>query len=203
MFGETILSELFGNAVRSIATDQTDPLTSSIMRWVADVQGHILRRWRVVIVRGAVCSLRPRSPFTGRFEPCGAPAIGVCGCCGQPVCLGHSLIGQTADILCTACLSDYVRVVAMRGGASRPEPVARPVNGADVVDEQILRKRYLRTLGLKEPTSWEEIREAFRKKALRWHPDRAKPGKRAEAEAKFKTINEAYSWLRPRYERAA
>jgi len=204
MFGETILSQLFGKAIHSIASDQTDPLTAEIMRWVADVQGHILRRWRPVIVQAAPCSLRPRNVLTGRFEPCPMPAIGVCGCCGQPVCLGHALIGQTADILCTACLSDYVRVVAARGGAPRPEaPGPRAVNGADAVDEALLRKRYLRTLGLKEPTSWEEIHAAFRGKAVRCHPDRAKPGRRAEAEVKFKKLNEAYQWLRPRFERSA
>jgi hypothetical protein len=166
----------------------------SVMKWVADVQGHIVRRWHVVISQGRPCGLRPRSPVSGQFEQCLAPAIGICGCCGAPVCLGHALIGQRADLLCTACLSDYVRIVSARANVARQ---------AEPVDESMLRRAHLRTLGLRDGASWQAIHAAFRKKAARMHPDRAKPGKRAEAEAKFKALSAAYEWLRPRYERAA
>jgi DnaJ-class molecular chaperone len=47
------------------------------------------------------------------------------------------------------------------------------------------------TLGVSESASQEEIKQAYRKLAMQFHPDR-NPGN-AEAEAKFKEINAAYS----------
>uniref|UniRef100_A0A7S0G434 J domain-containing protein n=1 Tax=Rhodosorus marinus TaxID=101924 RepID=A0A7S0G434_9RHOD len=46
-------------------------------------------------------------------------------------------------------------------------------------------------LGLSSQASEEEIRKAFRRKALEWHPDRHTEN-RAAAEQKFKEINSAY-----------
>ncbi|MEW5951914.1 MAG: molecular chaperone DnaJ [Elusimicrobiota bacterium] len=52
---------------------------------------------------------------------------------------------------------------------------------------------YYRTLGVPKNASDEEIKSAFRKLALKYHPDR-NPGNK-EAENKFKEINEAYEVL--------
>jgi hypothetical protein len=203
MFGESILSQLFGRAVHQVAQEQTDPLTRMVMQWVADMQAHAMLRWRPVVESGMACSLRPKNPRTGAFELCRAPAIAACGICRRPVCLHHALIGQNADVLCNACLSDFVRIVQARGavppaGSQPPEPPLSPIE-----QETQTRRKHLRTLGVKEPITWAIIHAAFRRKAARWHPDHAKPAKRAEAEAKFKQINEAYQWLRSRYEKAA
>jgi len=51
---------------------------------------------------------------------------------------------------------------------------------------------YYKVLGVARNDSEEEIRKAFRKKALEYHPDR---NKSAGAEDKFKEINEAYQVL--------
>lgn len=51
---------------------------------------------------------------------------------------------------------------------------------------------YYQTLGVARNDSGEEIRKAFRKKAMEFHPDR---NKSADAEEKFKEINEAYQVL--------
>jgi len=48
------------------------------------------------------------------------------------------------------------------------------------------------TLWIKKSASWEEIKKAYRKQAMKYHPDRNKWDKTAEA--KFKEINEAY-WV--------
>ena len=51
---------------------------------------------------------------------------------------------------------------------------------------------YYETLGVGRAASDEEVRRAFRKKAMEFHPDRNKtPG----AEDTFKEINEAYQVL--------
>lgn len=51
---------------------------------------------------------------------------------------------------------------------------------------------YYETLGVAKGASVEEIKKAYRKLALQWHPDR---NKSSEAEEKFKEINEAYEIL--------
>src|SRR3989339_705924 len=52
---------------------------------------------------------------------------------------------------------------------------------------------YYRTLGVARNASDEEIKTAFRKLALKYHPDR-NPGNK-ESEAQFKEIGEAYEVL--------
>jgi DnaJ-class molecular chaperone len=50
-------------------------------------------------------------------------------------------------------------------------------------------------LGLSKSASSAEIKAAYRKKALEWHPDRHQGVDKEEAERKFKEINEAYQVL--------
>ena len=54
-------------------------------------------------------------------------------------------------------------------------------------------KDYYKTLGVPRTASQEEIKKSFRKLAMKYHPDRNKEDKGAEA--KFKEINEAYAVL--------
>ena len=49
---------------------------------------------------------------------------------------------------------------------------------------------YYETLGVNNSASDEEIKKAYRKKAMQYHPDRNKGDK--EAEQHFKKVNEAY-----------
>ena len=55
-------------------------------------------------------------------------------------------------------------------------------------------KDYYRILGVPESASQEDIKNAFRKLAFKYHPDK-NPGNEKQAEEKFKEINEAYSIL--------
>ena len=55
------------------------------------------------------------------------------------------------------------------------------------------KRDYYEVLGLSKGASESEIKSAFRKMAMKYHPDR-NPGDK-EAEEKFKEVNEAYSIL--------
>jgi len=56
-------------------------------------------------------------------------------------------------------------------------------------------KDYYQTLGVAKDASAEAIKKAFRELARRYHPDKVQGSGKAEAEAKFKDINEAYEVL--------
>ena len=61
-------------------------------------------------------------------------------------------------------------------------------------------KDYYEVLGVDKTASDDEIKRAFRKLAVKYHPDRNQGDK--EAEAKFKEINEAYQILSDSEKRA-
>jgi DnaJ-class molecular chaperone len=54
---------------------------------------------------------------------------------------------------------------------------------------------YYEVLGVPRTASDEDVKRAYRKLALKWHPDRAKPEGRKAAEEKFKQVAEAYEVL--------
>ena len=56
------------------------------------------------------------------------------------------------------------------------------------------KRDYYEILGVKKDASSTELKSAYRKQALKWHPDK-NPDKKEEAEKKFKEINEAYQGL--------
>lgn len=70
-----------------------------------------------------------------------------------------------------------------------PEPAA-----PDNLNRQItIAMDYYKTLGVSKTATAEELKKAYRKLALKYHPDRNKNNK--EAEEKFKEVNEAYAVL--------
>ena len=54
---------------------------------------------------------------------------------------------------------------------------------------------YYQVLGIERDADEDAIKKAYRKLAMKWHPDKHPEGERDEAEAKFKQISEAYEVL--------
>src|ERR1700692_4400586 len=61
---------------------------------------------------------------------------------------------------------------------------------------------YYEVLGVIRTASSDEVKSAYRKAALKWHPDR-NPEQKDTAEAKFREATEAYSVLSDAQKRAA
>ena len=60
---------------------------------------------------------------------------------------------------------------------------------------------YYETLGVQKNATDEQIKKAYRKKAMKYHPDRNRDD--AKAEERFKEVNKAYEVLSDRQKRAA
>lgn len=62
---------------------------------------------------------------------------------------------------------------------------------------------YYDVLGIGKSASSEDIKKAYRKQALEWHPDRHQGSDKEAAEKRFKEINEAYQILSDREKKSA
>jgi molecular chaperone DnaJ len=65
------------------------------------------------------------------------------------------------------------------------------------------KRDFYEVLGLAKGASEDEIKKAYRKLAMKYHPDRNQGEKAKEAEAQFKEVKEAYEMLSDAEKRAA
>jgi len=107
----------------------------------------------------------------------------------------------------------YLRRGEARMGLEDYEEALRDFNRCDQLDPRLgaqeririanqeskkaSRKDYYKVLGVEKTAKEDELKKAYRKLALRWHPDKNSQTeeKKKEAEKKFKDINEAYAVL--------
>lgn len=154
------------------------PVLRELKDWGTTLSSFALMRWTPAILSGIPCR------FSGS---CHRPAVGACVICQSATCLEHSFVSGDAYVACLHCIK---KTAHAHGSAGAPPPQAPPP------DLEQVRKKHLKTLGLKEDATADAIRIAFRRLAAKHHPDRiADPVKRATAEAKFKQLSDAYHWL--------
>jgi len=102
--------------------------------------------------------------------------------------------GEKADI--EKAIEDYEKVAELLGEAS--ESIKDKIKKAKVALKRVGRKNYYKILGVGQGASDADIKKAYKKSALKYHPDRMSSKsdeEKAQGEAKFKDIGEAYEVL--------
>ena len=96
-------------------------------------------------------------------------------------------------LVCLLLLTLVLQEASAQRRASRASSSKRasPARGAD----------YYKLLGVPRTASERQIKKAFRKLSVKWHPDKNQD-KKEKAEAKFKEIGEAYDVLSDKNKRA-
>lgn len=148
-------------------------------------------QWQHVANAGFICHI---VQFAGAVQHrCKGKAIGQCIACKHPTCFEHAMISPaTGEMCCLFCVSKLGVV------QQPPPPAANGHNGhaQPGVDVKALRKKHLATLGLADPTDWDEIEATYKDLAKKHHPDRARPHLRDKATARMAAINAAHTWLK-------
>lgn len=172
--------EVFGQFVGQIlgGAKPQDPFWIELKDWVSALAQHSVHKWHAVISSGIPCSC----------GACSRPAVGGCILCNKPACLAHSFVSFDANIACFVCMR---RVTSNSYGS--PGPHGPP--GAAPPSPEEIRKKHLKTLGLKPGAAVSDIKRAFKAVAAKHHPDRAPESKKAAAEKKMKEVTQAYQWL--------
>lgn len=112
------------------------------------------------------------------------------------------LLTQRGELLLD--LGDYSGAIAdfqivkknTKPNTSENKKVIKLIEKASTLQEKEKNVDYYTVLGLKHGASMNEVKSAYRKMVVKWHPDRFKePLKKKEAEKKMKMINRAYDVL--------
>jgi hypothetical protein len=141
------------------------------------------QRFVPLLEQPCVCSMRG----------CRANAVLHCLGCGEPACLAHLHLSHRAEGLCDQCVRELLR--------GRPRAVPRRTVAGP---SQLELRQARQVLGVRAGASWEEIRLAHRRRAAKFHPDRARTAaQRQQLELKCRKINQAFDVLRAEYERRA
>lgn len=206
LFGRPPPPRAAGGAASSSPLDGlADGYREQLSRLAADVV-----KWVAVSVTGATCGVVLQLPYGPAV--CGTAAIGPCCACKRHVCLEHAMVSP-GRVICGACV--YAAEQQFGSAWSPPPwtPPARPGDAGrpfgfvdpDQLDPQraLERAEHLRVLGLDDGADPQQIRAAYRRLAVKSHPDRVPEPERAAATARMKRINAAYQWLLGEQRRAA
>lgn len=79
--------------------------------------------------------------------------------------------------------------------SEQQQEARKKVKEAEIALKQSKEKNYYKILDVSRTATSKEIKSAYRKRALRWHPDKVQESEKEEAEKKFQDIGEAYEVL--------
>lgn len=202
----------FLGAVFGSVSDRVMPVIDHSLRpWIANLSTEAIKSWTPLLVAGVRCNV-PVSP-TSQVR-CGGPGVRACICCNVPVCLHHAMVAQTADVVCIKCVTDYMKLMREKGqepavanppwvesgfeGGKARAKAPPPPQGPSVEDEQKVRERHLRALGLDEDADEDEVKAAYREMVKKYHPDKASSEvEKARFNKKFLKIQAAWEYLKP------
>lgn len=205
-----LFSDLLQAAGRFASFVQTAPqgvperVWREVGPWLSHLVAKSTAKWIPIISAGFECEvLYPdRSSPTG-WVGCSNQAVTVCDCCAHRTCLHHCRIDANGDAICFECVAEARRAVSAKprhpphGDPRRPPAGHQHAAGKQQAPPaKMTRAQALKVFGLKSSADAEEVKSAYRKLALRWHPDRHQ-GEEAKrkATARFLQIQTAYDVL--------
>lgn len=169
----------------TIVSQATTFVPNGLAAWAGRVQEFYVKRWRPFQEARVQCRVtEPSSVPKGPPVTCSQPAASPCYFCGSAVCLHHAAVTDIGILTCLPCLKKIPRTAPQQGQAP---PASPPQDYRTVCDG------HLRTLGLCEPSSLEEIQKSYRELAAKHHPDKGGDAQKMAA------VNVAYHWLKEHY----
>jgi len=172
------IGKLFKSAVAEA------PYLADLMEWLQSVQSGALELWLPTAIQGIACS-----DENNREGACRRTAVAICEFCRHPVCINHSFVGRTAQVVCCRCIAGAR--AASRGDVRRANPREQKrssVNEREQYEQNL--KRSLKVLGLKQSATYEQAKSRYKELALKHHEDRGGDVER------MKAINVAFEWLK-------
>jgi len=96
------------------------------------------------------------------------------------------------------CIRDYEHVLKKYDRGSAPRDIKQKLHEARIALKRSKKKDYYKILGVSHAANEREIKKAYRKAAVKWHPDKWSSKSESEkkmAEKNFKDINAAFEAL--------
>lgn len=156
--------------------------------WIEQLTLSGVVRWLPHLALGAPCHIQVRHLLSGRWTRCTNVGCGPCVFCQQTVCLDHSFVASSGDLLCFACVTKH-QPEAPKGGPAPSDAPPGPEPRPSAAEEQAARA----VLEVSPGASWLAVQASYRKLAFEAHPDR---GGSVE---QFKRIGHAYDVLKKVY----